>query len=389
MKILFLNWACLCAYDTCQALTNLGHSVDVMQLSDAAHEKIDEAFCSALEKRIREIHCDAVFSLNYFPTVSIACQKTSCHYISWIYDNPQLKVYDKTAANTCNHIFTFDSHMLSQLRSRGLSNIHYAPMAANVKRLTAPSFTAEHRKKYASEVSFVGSLYDEEHNFYDRLIAKAKNPYLEGYLEGLIEAQKRVFGYNFLAESLTPEVVKIIRQHMPFFLEEGSLIREEEVYADYYLARKLALTDRVELLYSLGEFFDVHLYTYGNISLGKVKNHGVIDYNEEMPYLFRISKINLNPTLRSIKNGIPLRAMDILGCGGFLLTNFQEDFLQHFEEGVHFASYTSLEEAMEKCDYYIAHDDQRRKIAENAKEIMLKEHTFEIRLAQMLAELER
>lgn len=384
MNIIFLNWACHCAYDTCMAFSNLGHNVNVMQLPDSAQAGPDEVFMRDLEQRIKDTHCDIVFTLNYFPTVSIVCQKMHCHYISWMYDNPQLHVYDKTVTNDCNLIFTFDSHMEHTLRMRGVDNIYYAPMAVNVQRLTSPVITPDIRNKYSCEVSFVGSLYDTEHNFYDRLLEKAKDPYLEGYLEAVLEAQKRVFGYNFMAESLTPAITATIRQHMPFIPKEGSLIREEEVYADYYLARKLALTDRLETLYTLGEFFDTRLYTYGDIELGKVKNCGKIDYNEEMPYLFRLSKVNLNISLRSIKNGIPLRAMDILGCGGFLLTNFQEDFLRHFEDGKHFVSYTSLQDALEKCDYYIEHDELRQQIADNAKEIMSKEHTFEIRLQQML-----
>ena len=76
--------------------------------------------------------------------------------------------------------------------------------------------------------------------------------------------------------------------------------------------------------------------------------------------------------------------MDILGCGGFLLTNFQSDFLRHFEPDKHFVSYSSLDEALDKCDYYIVHENERAQIASNALEIMSKEHTFEVRLAQIL-----
>lgn len=387
MNIIFLNWACLCAYDTCEALTALGHKVHVMQLSDDAHTQIDEAFVSKLVKEIKSSHCELVFSLNYFPTVSVACQSCDCPYVSWIYDNPQTKVYDATVTNTCNHVFTFDSHMANLLNQRGAATVTYAPMAANVRRLTSSPVTPQLREKYSCEVAFVGSLYNEEHNFYDRLIAKSQNPYLQGYLDGILESQKRVFGYNFLSECLTPEITAEIRRVLPYIPREGSFIREEEVYADYYLARRLAFLERTELLYCLAEYFNVHHYTYTDYHIGKVKNRGVIDYNDEMPYLFRIADINLNCTIRSIKNGIPLRAMDILGAGGFLLTNFQEDLLLHFEPEKHFTAYTSLDEALDKCDYYIAHEDERKKIAANALEAMSKEHTFEIRLKQMLDSL--
>ena len=60
---------------------------------------------------------------------------------------------------------------------------------------------------------------------------------------------------------------------------------------------------------------------------------GEVHYMYEMPLVFKCSKINLNITLRSIRNGIPLRAMDIMGAGGFLLTNHQNDFAMHFVDG--------------------------------------------------------
>lgn len=66
------------------------------------------------------------------------------------------------------------------------------------------------------------------------------------------------------------------------------------------------------------------------------------------------------------------------------MTNFQEDFLLHFEEGVHFESYSSLPEALDKCHYYLAHETERQKIAAQALELMQREHTFEVRLQQLL-----
>lgn len=384
MNIIFINWACFCAYDVHEALYKLGHRIQDITITDKAHTEIDELFLADLSKQIKESHCELVFSLNYFPTVSIACQQNNCHYISWIYDNPQTKVYDQTATNSCNHIFTFDSYMAKQLNLRGVSTITYAPLAANVSRLTSSAITPKHIAKYQCEVSFVGSLYNESHNFYERLLSKAQTPYLTGYLEGILEAQKRVYGYNFLAECLTPEITKMIHKYMPYLPSEGSYIREEEIYADYYLAHRLATIERTELIYCLSEFFDVHLYTHEKVQIGKAKNRGNIAYMNEMPFLFRIAAINLNCTLRSIKNGIPLRAMDILGAGGFLLTNFQEDFLQHFEEDKHFVSYSTLQEALDKCDYYIEHEDARKRIANHALSLMEKEHTFEHRLQLIL-----
>ena len=138
----------------------------------------------------------------------------------------------------------------------------------------------------------------------------------------------------------------------------------------------------------LGCHFDVSFYTYKQSMISNVRHCGTVSYDDEMPKLFKIAKINLNDTRRSIKNGIPLRAMDVMGCGGFLLSNYQEDFFRHFEPGVHMELYGSIDEAIEKCDYYLHHASEREKIKNNAYDIMLKDHTYEKRLQEMLGKID-
>lgn len=384
MNIIFVDWDSFCSADVCSALKNLDHRVYVTHLTKLAESAEDEEFIHALRNLIKEDHCELVISMNFFPSISIACEEMHCPYIAWIYSNPQLLAYDKTITNECNHIYTFDSHMVTQLQAKGIETMHYAPLAANVARLTMEELTRQQFEQYQCDISFVGSLYNEANDFYSTLLSRANNPYLQGYLEGILEAQKKVHGYNFIAECLTADIITSIQKCMPQQPTKGSFLTPSDMYADFFLAKRLATIDRIELLHVLGNFFDVHLYTHRQTPLTNITHHGTIDYYTEMPALFRISKINLNCTKRSIKHGIPLRAMDIMGCGGFLLSNFQEDFLMHFEPGVHFTMYSSMEEAVDICQYYLSHEEERRKIMFNALKIMSEEHTFEFRLTQMI-----
>ena len=57
---------------------------------------------------------------------------------------------------------------------------------------------------------------------------------------------------------------------------------------------------------------------------------GTAEIMKEAPLIYRCSKINLNISLKSILTGIPLRAFEIMGSGGFLASNYQEDFLEFF-----------------------------------------------------------
>lgn len=390
MNIVYVNWDCFCGEDAVQALIFLGHHVYITQMSEKCHTEYDEEFALKLKEIIQEEHTDLVLTFNYFPMISEVCKEVKCKYLSWVYDNPTTKVYDKSVKNECNYVAIFDSAMVNELKSKGVETVHYVPMAVNVKRMKDIRISKEDIERFSNEISFVGGFYDEEHNFYDRLVQKTQDRELQGYLDGIIEAQKRVYGYNFMAECLDEKVLEKIRKALPYRIPEGSYLEEKQVYSDYYLARRLACLERTELVYVLGELFSLVFYTYNETKkLGKARNGGKIHYFQDMPKLFRMSKINLNPTLRSIKSGLPLRAMDILGAGGFLMTNYQEDFFKHFEPEVHFTYYTSLEEAVGKADYYLRHKEERAKIVENMSLLISKEHSYEVRFQAIFKDMEK
>lgn len=383
MKILYIEWNSLCAKDVKSALNALGHEIKTIPSPTKERFEVNEKFVASVEEAINAYVPDVVFSMNFFPSVSMACDTTKTKYISWIYDNPQTAAYDLTVKNECNYVFSYDSHMVMQLQSRGVEHIYYAPMAVNVERVNNISLTSEDREKYLCQIAMVGSLYNEGTDYYSTIIARANNDYLTGYLEGLLNAQKQVYGYNFMADALSADVVKEIHRVAGELLPENTLLTEQEIYSDVFLSKKLATINRVELLYLLGNYFDVHFFTYQETPIHNIKHRGPIDYNVEMPKLFKTAKINLNDTRRSNQCGIPLRAMDIMGCGGFLLSNYQEDFFRHFEPDVHFAMYGSIDEAIDKCKYYLEHESEREHIKQNALDIMKREHTYELRLTQL------
>jgi spore maturation protein CgeB len=100
--------------------------------------------------------------------------------------------------------------------------------------------------------------------------------------------------------------------------------------------------------------------------------------------VFNESRINLNITMRNIRTGLPLRVFDILGSGGFLLTNFQAELPAFFEPGKDLAVYESFSDCEKKAEYYLTHEDERRTIAENGFRKVKQFHTYGIRVSQML-----
>lgn len=63
-----------------------------------------------------------------------------------------------------------------------------------------------------------------------------------------------------------------------------------------------------------------------------------------MPKVFKCSKVNLNISLKTIRTGIPLRILDILASGGFVISNFQEELAEYFRLGEEIITYGDIEE---------------------------------------------
>lgn len=377
MKILFIEWASFGNADMKDAFIKEGHQVICFPFSNKDARR-DAEIESELTKKLRETTPDAVFSFNYFPLVSNVCKHENLPYLSWIYDSPYVLLYSYTAINPCNAIYVFDKALCREFNDAGIKTVHYLPMAANTERLDAFGFPEP-----LYDVSFVGSLYNEAHNFYDRM--ESLSDYAKGYLEGLMHAQMHVQGYNFIQESLSPIMEELYRA-LPMEPNPDGVETREYLYAQYVVNRKLTGMERLRLLRAITKRHTLDLFTLDPaFSLPNLRNHGTTDYYAEMPRVFKKSRINLNISLRSIKSGIPLRAFDIMGAGGFLLSNYQEDFLENFTPGVDFEYYESESDLLQKLDYYLSHEEERAAVAKNGHDKVASAHTYRDRVREMLS----
>lgn len=138
----------------------------------------------------------------------------------------------------------------------------------------------------------------------------------------------------------------------------------------------------------MANYFSVDLYTRSNTApLQNVNVHNGAQTLTEMPKIFHLSKINLNMTVKSIQTGLPLRIFDIMGCCGFLMTNYQAELTDFFEIGVDVETYSSIEELVDKCSYYLTHEDARHSIAIHGYQKVCEKHTYIKRLAEMIKHL--
>lgn len=96
------------------------------------------------------------------------------------------------------------------------------------------------------------------------------------------------------------------------------------------------------------------------------------------------SKINLNISLKGIEGGTIQRVMDVMGAGGFVLSNYCEETAELFEEDKEIVMYKTPEELFEKVDYYLKHDKEREQIALAGHRKVIACYTYEEKLKKLL-----
>ncbi len=381
MKILLIEWDSYGRKDIKEAFVAEGHQLICFpfdyRISGLRHDPEVEARLHAV---LQKETPDAVFSIDFFPVISKVCRREQIRYISWTYDWPHVLLYSATVIYPCNTVYVFDREVYQEFHSAGISTVHYMPLAANTDRLDA---LVEKDESFACDISFVGSLYVENYNLIDEMMPTLPD-YLRGYLDALMAAQLKIYGYNFIEELLTP-VVHELQEHYPLEITPDGLDSLEHNFAQYVINRRITAIERMDLLEAVAEKHPVDLFTHVKaLELPNIRNHGEVNYDDTMPLVFKQSKINLNITLRSIKSGIPLRAIDIMGCGGFLLSNFQREFLDFFVPGEDFVFYDSKEDLLRKIDYYLCHEEERRAIARSGHDKIAAGHTYRHRVREML-----
>jgi len=388
MKILILVWKSFGNEDMDAAFKELGHETILYPFSDNDDKSQDE-LKGELVSAIRLNTPAFVFSFNYFPAAAFACKELGLPYVSWVYDSPYVRLYHYTVSFPTNRIFVFDKEQYLEFHHGGIQTVQYLPMAANTTRLSSMNDWDAFRKTpwfNQHEVAFIGSLYTEKHQFYQRM--EKITPYTRGYLEGLMAAQSQVYGYNFVQGLLPKHIIEDMQNALPMKPGVESLETIEYLYAQYVINRQLTSLERQDLLQTVSKHVGLDLYTPDRtVQYKGCTNHGPVDYYDFAPYVFKQARINLNITLRSIHNGIPLRAFDILGAGGFLLTNFQADFLDFFVPGEDYDYFENKKDLLNKIDYYLSHEDERAQIARNGFNKIAAQHTYVHRAAEIIQTL--
>lgn len=385
MNILYLDWPCFGHVDITFTFEHVLKHKLVRFFHKDYQERESADFVQAFENTLAAAdNFDLCFSYNFYPLLAECCYKHDLKYVSIVYDSPFVKLYSYTISYPTNYVFLFDSALYNELKNGGIDTVYYTVLPVNSTVIDTMKKKPYDVDRTTCEVSFVGALYNEDHNLFDRMYPKLPK-YYQGYLDGIMDAQLKISGYNFIEEVLTQPLIQEMNRVEPYVASYDGAETLANVYSSYYIDRKLTSIERIQLLSKVASNYPLKLFTLDpKATIPEAINMGTTDYYSEMPLVFHNSKINLNISLRSIKNGIPLRCMDIMGAGGFLLTNYQQDMLSFFTPDEDFVYYEDDKDLIKKIDYYLSHEDKRRQIAENGHRKVSSNHSFEKCISDIL-----
>lgn len=321
LRIVLFEWNGIMQRDVKQTLRKMG--IVVKTFSYQLTDWVnDDYFYTNFLKCLNEEGCDAVFSMLFFPIIARICHEKHIPYLAWVYDSPFYSPDMESMKYEEAYPFLFDRCQAEQLRDAGYRSFH-SPLAVNVDRLDEIHLSEEEKSYYGAEASFVGQLYEREWT--------------------------------------------------------NEMTEEEQAYYDTFCERK-----DIILQLSRECRFKWYSNSYNAKLLPGIDYMGTVMYYSEMPKVFKATAVNLNISLKTIRSGIPLRALDILGAGGFLLSNCQPELEETFRIGEEAEIYHSREELMDKAKYYIGNESERMRIAAQGREAVRNLFSFECRLQEML-----
>ena len=377
MKVLYYTWNEI-TYETCRnAMLEKGWKVDCVDYQFKSYD-YDEQFMDNLREQLREGY-DFLFSFDYFPIISTVAQENSVLYVSWIYDSPHHTLESKTLGNEFNRVFLFDLDMCTRYRKRGFTNLFYMPMAYNHNHI-AKLFEGK-QLSYKHDVTFAGAVHDNKKSNLNKI--QNMPPELKGYIRGIEEAQLLIYGYDMIDELFSDEKCDELAKYAS--VDFGPLYYDcRNTIFRNFIREDISAIGRKRAIEAIAGRFSLSLYSGKCPEDIPVKYMGYANATTELPIIFRESKININISARSILSGLPLRIIEVMGAGGFMISNYQAEMQEYFVNDKDIVWFDSQEEMLDKIGFYLENDSDREAIRQRGEQRVRQLFTYDRLLDELL-----
>lgn len=208
--------------------------------------------------------------------------------------------------------------------------------------------------------------------------------------------------YDLVVSSFPPTV--------DFFRSRGVSAALLRLAFEPELLKRIAVRERDVPVSFVGSFFDMHasrtqlleylssrvpLAIWGNASPAGFEDSVLASryqgpaYGLDMIGVLSRSRIVLNHHGNIAPFANNLRLFEATGSGALLITDWKENLHEMFEPGVEVVTYKSPEECAEQIQFYLGHEEERRRIATAGQQRTLRDHTFLQRMQKLIGIIEQ
>jgi len=298
---------------------------------------------------------------------------------AWYVDSPNLilKAYDGNVSPYVS-LFVWDRSYIGELLGMGFEDVSYLPLAADELLFKPIKLSKSEKKRYGSEVAFVGhSMVAETQAYLDRVPA-IHYPLIE-----------KVAGQLVLSRATFDDALKTVDESELEKIRAFSV--EERVALEAATLWKATLLYRLSCVKHLGEFRPT---IYGDQHWQKLLGPSFqvrpsLHYYKELPLFYNASLISLNATNFQMFEAVNQRVFDAPACGGFLITDRQQVLDELFEVGTEMISYHHRDEIQELVRFYLRNEKVRETVSKRGRERVLKEHTYVHRLTTLIDRMKK
>lgn len=298
-----------------------------LAIIDAFKEQVSEVLVMLPSENVAsqaaQFRPDLVFVLNgmVFQTEQVnAIRAKGIRTAIWFTDDPYYTDVTHSIAVHYDYIFTLESNCITFYQQFGCQYVYHLPFAADVN-VFRPKHTGP---QFHKDISFIGTAYWKRVEVFEKLVPylSKKNVHISGWW------WDRLPNYSLIAEKIALN---------DWMSPEGT--------ASYYIGSKIV-----------------------------INMHRSVDedtWNSNKKY--KIPALSVNP-----------RTFEISASGAFQLTDVRQDLERCYTPGVEIATYGSGNDLVEKLEYYLEHEEERKNIALHGMSRSLRDHTYANRVSQIL-----
>ena len=146
-------------------------------------------------------------------------------------------------------------------------------------------------------------------------------------------------------------------------------------------------SERVEFMKILAKKYDLKLWGSGWHKYGlsaAAKDVYAPEYRQICAGAKVVLGWNIDPTIDLYFSN---RTWYTLGCGGFLLTAYSPSLEEIFGRGKELDWFETVEECCDKLEYYLQHDEERRKIARSGYQLAHEKYSYDTMVNRIIEDV--